>query len=70
MRQAEIDQVVLLGAGFDTRAWRLDALAAARIFEVDHPNIAKVKQARLRSARRRFAKGDVRQGRFRSRRLR
>jgi methyltransferase (TIGR00027 family) len=48
---AEIDQVVLLGAGFDTRAWRLDALAAARIFEVDHPNTARVKQARLRSAR-------------------
>ena len=42
-----IDQVVLLGAG---RAWRLDALAAARIFEVDHPNAATVKQARLRSA--------------------
>jgi methyltransferase (TIGR00027 family) len=45
-----IDQVVLLGAGFDTRAWRLDALASARIFEVDHPNTASVKQERLRSA--------------------
>jgi methyltransferase (TIGR00027 family) len=45
-----IDQVVLLGAGFDTRAWRLDALASARIFEVDHPNTAAVKQERLRSA--------------------
>jgi len=46
----EIDQVVLLGAGFDTRAWRLNALASARIFEVDHPNTATVKQDRLRSA--------------------
>jgi methyltransferase (TIGR00027 family) len=46
----EIDQVVLLGAGFDTRAWRLDALASATIFEVDHPNTAAVKQARLRLA--------------------
>jgi methyltransferase (TIGR00027 family) len=46
----EIDQIVLLGAGFDTRAWRLNALASARIFEVDHPNTAAVKQARLRSA--------------------
>jgi methyltransferase (TIGR00027 family) len=46
----EINQVVLLGAGFDTRAWRLNALASARIFEVDHPNTAAVKQARLRSA--------------------
>ena len=45
-----IDQVVLLGAGFDTRAWRLDALASATIFEVDHPNTAAVKQERLRSA--------------------
>src|ERR1700754_605679 len=45
-----IDQIVLLGAGFDTRAWRLDALADIRIFEVDHPNTAAVKQARLRKA--------------------
>jgi methyltransferase (TIGR00027 family) len=45
-----IDQVVLLGAGFDTRAWRLNALASARIFEVDHPSTAAVKQQRLRSA--------------------
>jgi methyltransferase (TIGR00027 family) len=46
----EIDQVMLLGAGFDTRAWRLNALASARIFEVDHPNTAAVKQQRLRAA--------------------
>jgi methyltransferase (TIGR00027 family) len=45
-----IDQVVLLGAGFDTRAWRLKALASARIFEMDHPNTAAMKQERLRSA--------------------
>jgi methyltransferase (TIGR00027 family) len=45
-----IDQVVLLGAGFDTRAWRLQTLASAKIFEVDHPNTATVKQQRLRSA--------------------
>jgi methyltransferase (TIGR00027 family) len=46
----EVDQLVLLGAGFDTRAWRLEALACARIFEVDHPNTATVKQKRLLSA--------------------
>ena len=45
-----IDQVVLLGAGFDTRAWRLNALASARMFEMDHPNTAAMKQERLRSA--------------------
>jgi len=30
-------QLVLLGAGFDCRAWRLPALAGATVFEVDHP---------------------------------
>src|SRR5689334_4209899 len=31
-------QVVILGAGFDTRAYRLkESLAATRVFEVDHP---------------------------------
>jgi methyltransferase (TIGR00027 family) len=31
-----IDQVVILGAGFDSRAHRLPALRASRVFEVDH----------------------------------
>jgi methyltransferase (TIGR00027 family) len=43
-----IDQVVLLGAGFDTRAWRLRSLASVRVFEVDHPSTATVKRERLR----------------------
>ena len=30
-------QVVILGAGLDTRAWRLEALRGVRVFEVDHP---------------------------------
>jgi len=30
-------QVVVLGAGYDCRALRLPELAAARVFEVDHP---------------------------------
>jgi methyltransferase (TIGR00027 family) len=34
---AGVKQAVLLGAGFDSRAWRLPALADARVFEVDHP---------------------------------
>jgi O-methyltransferase involved in polyketide biosynthesis len=38
---------VLLGAGFDTRAWRLAALDGVRVFEVDHPATAKVKRERL-----------------------
>lgn len=41
-------QVLLLGAGFDARAHRLaDALAGARVFEVDHPATQAVKRARL-----------------------
>lgn len=43
-----LPQVVILGAGFDTRAWRLDVPASASVFEVDLPeNIAR-KRATLR----------------------
>jgi len=41
-----IDQVVLLGAGFDTRIWRLPAMAAARVYLVDHPATAAVRAER------------------------
>jgi methyltransferase (TIGR00027 family) len=34
---AGIDQLVLLGAGLDARAHRLDSLQNAGVFEVDHP---------------------------------
>jgi methyltransferase (TIGR00027 family) len=40
------EQLVILGAGFDSRALRLPALRSARVFEVDHP----ATQARKRSA--------------------
>jgi methyltransferase (TIGR00027 family) len=42
-----IDQVVILGAGFDCRAYRLSDLAAATVFEVDHPATLAVKRRRL-----------------------
>jgi len=29
-------QIVILGAGFDCRAWRLDTLAGRTVFEIDH----------------------------------
>jgi methyltransferase (TIGR00027 family) len=38
-------QLVLLGAGFDTRAWRLAALAGCSVFEVDHPATQAKKRA-------------------------
>jgi hypothetical protein len=30
-------QLVILGAGYDGRAWRLPELAGVKVFEVDHP---------------------------------
>jgi methyltransferase (TIGR00027 family) len=32
-----LDQVVLLGAGFDTRAYRIAGIEKVRVFEIDHP---------------------------------
>lgn len=44
----QIDAVVDLGAGFDTRAYRLPALADMPVWEVDQPENIEPKQARLR----------------------
>jgi methyltransferase (TIGR00027 family) len=45
------EQVVILGAGFDSRAYRMaDELAAVTVFEVDQPGMSATKQARVRSA--------------------
>lgn len=40
-------QVVILGAGFDTRAWRLEPLAGCHLVEIDLPAIQSLKQRRL-----------------------
>jgi methyltransferase (TIGR00027 family) len=40
-------QLVILGAGFDGRAWRMKELAGVRVFEVDHPATQAAKQARV-----------------------
>lgn len=43
-----IRQVVILGAGYDTRAYRLvDPAQGVRVFEVDHPATQAVKLAKL-----------------------
>jgi methyltransferase (TIGR00027 family) len=39
-------QVVLLGAGIDTRAYRLGALRSTHLFEVDHPATQAAKRKR------------------------
>jgi methyltransferase (TIGR00027 family) len=40
-------QVVLLGAGLDSRAHRIPELSALRVLEVDHPSTHRYKAARL-----------------------
>lgn len=42
-----LEQVVILGAGFDARACRIPALDRLRVFEVDHPDTQRVKKERL-----------------------
>ncbi|MGH7224823.1 MAG: SAM-dependent methyltransferase, partial [Gemmataceae bacterium] len=44
-----LEQLVILGAGFDTTIFRLrDCLRKVRVFEVDHPATQAMKVARLR----------------------
>lgn len=45
-----IDQVVILGAGFDSRAYRFPGLKRVTVFEVDHPDTLARKQRVLRRA--------------------
>lgn len=46
-----VRQIVVLGAGLDTFAYRLDPPAALRVFEVDHPATQAEKRRRLAAAR-------------------
>jgi methyltransferase (TIGR00027 family) len=43
-----LDQVVILGAGFDTRAYRIAGIEKTRVFEIDHPATQEVKLERLK----------------------
>lgn len=47
IREHPIEQLVILGAGLDTRAWRMDELSDAIAFEVDHPATQDDKRERL-----------------------
>ncbi len=40
-------QVVLLGAGLDARAWRMNELAPCAVFEIDRPGALRLKGRRL-----------------------
>ncbi len=43
-----VEQVIILGAGFDTRAFRLPFLKKVVVIEMDHPSTAQFKLERLR----------------------
>ena len=45
---AGIEQIVLLGAGLDSRAYRFDALRRMRVFELDLPQTQEYKKSRVR----------------------
>ncbi len=45
-----LDQVVILGAGFDTRAYRVPGIEKTHVFEVDHPTTREAKRKRLKKA--------------------
>jgi methyltransferase (TIGR00027 family) len=44
---SEIPQMVILGAGFDCRAYRLPSLSSTAVFEIDHPATLALKRTRL-----------------------
>jgi methyltransferase (TIGR00027 family) len=46
-RSPSIEQLVILGAGYDTRAHRLACLSGRAVFEIDHPNTQAQKRAVL-----------------------
>jgi O-methyltransferase involved in polyketide biosynthesis len=50
LRARVAGQLVILGAGLDTRAWRLRELARTDVWEVDHPASQRDKRARLADA--------------------
>jgi len=42
-----IEQLVILGAGFDSRAYRIAGMDQVQVFEIDLPGTGKLKQIRL-----------------------
>jgi hypothetical protein len=45
-----VNQVVILGAGFDSRVYRIPGIEQARVFEVDHPRNAGQEEGRRHAA--------------------
>lgn len=42
-----VDQLMILGAGLDSRAWRLPMLDGTRVYELDHPDTQAWKRKRV-----------------------
>jgi len=47
IRAAGSEQLVILGAGLDGRAWRMSELEKVSVFEVDHPDSQREKRERV-----------------------
>lgn len=47
VRVAQVPQMVIVGAGLDTRSWRMPELSKVDVFEVDHPATQQDKCTRL-----------------------
>ncbi len=43
-----LEQLVILGAGYDTRTYRIDELNNIKVFEVDHPNTQSFKIEKIK----------------------
>jgi methyltransferase (TIGR00027 family) len=43
-----LEQVVILGAGFDTRAYRIPEIEKTRVFEIDYPATQEIKRKKLK----------------------
>lgn len=43
-----LEQLVILGAGYDTRAYRIKELENVKVFEIDHPNTQSFKIEKLK----------------------
>ena len=43
-----LEQLVILGAGYDTRAYRIDGLKNVKVFELDHPNTQNFKIQKIK----------------------
>ena len=42
-----LEQLIIMGAGYDTRAYRIEELKNVHVFEIDHPDTIKVKKDKI-----------------------